>query len=363
MERTALPKEKLLVIELWGIGDLILSTPFLRSVADQYEVTLVGKEHARSTLGYTFPRIQFIEWNAPWTAFRGKYRFWHWNWRALFQVIHKLRLLRPEFAVSVRKDPRDHFLMWLVKARKRVGFGVHGSTMFLTDSLPFSRDKSCHVVEDWFAISSHLVPRSAAKQLCVRLDQRSYADDRTRNLLLPQPRPVVCLHAGARIPVRRWPERNFAELIRRLRERFDFHLLLIPDPDGYGRALASAADQVADNLSVEQLIAVIGKVDLLISNDSAPAHIAAACGTPVIAIFGPTDPARFRPWSEHQHVVVRDICPYRPCFDYCRFPEPFCLTKLRPDLVWPEIEERVSDWIKQAVLPSTFQRAAASITP
>jgi ADP-heptose:LPS heptosyltransferase len=235
--------------------------------------------------------------------------------------------------------------------------------MFLTDSLPFSRDKSCHVVEDWFAISSHLVPRSAAKQLCVRLDQRSYADDRTRNLLLPQPRPVVCLHAGARIPVRRWPERNFAELIRRLRERFDFHLLLIPDPDGYGRALASAADQVADNLSVEQLIAVIGKVDLLISNDSAPAHIAAACGTPVIAIFGPTDPARFRPWSEHQHVVVRDICPYRPCFDYCRFPEPFCLTKLRPDLVWPEIEERVSDWIKQAVLPSTFQRAAASITP
>jgi ADP-heptose:LPS heptosyltransferase len=173
---------------------------------------------------------------------------------------------------------------------------------------------------------------------------------------------VVCLHAGARIPVRRWPERNFAELIRRLRGRFDFHLLLIPDPDGYGRALASAADEVADNLSVEQLIAVIGEADLLISNDSAPAHIAAACGTPVIAIFGPTDPVRFKPWSEHQHVVIRDICPYRPCFDYCRFSEPFCLTKLRPDLVWPEIEEQVFDWIKQAVLPSMLQRAAASIT-
>jgi ADP-heptose:LPS heptosyltransferase len=181
MERTALPEEKLLVIELWGIGDLILSTPFLRSVTDKYQVTLVGKRHACSTLGDTFPRIQFIEWNAPWTVFRGKYKFWHWNWPALFKVIHKLRLLRPDIAVSVRKDPRDHFLMWMIKARKRIGFGVHGSRMLLTDSLPFSRDKTRHVVEDWFAIASHLAPGNAASQLYVRLDHRSYADDRTRS--------------------------------------------------------------------------------------------------------------------------------------------------------------------------------------
>lgn len=362
MERTALPKKKLLVIELWGIGDLILSTPFLKCVTDDYEVTLVGKEHARGTLGDTFPRIQFIEWNAPWTVFRGKYKFWHWDWRAFFNVIHKLRLLRPDVAVSVRKDPRDHLLMWLVKARKRVGFGVHGSTMFLTDSLPFSRDKSRHVVEDWFAISSYLAPENAAKQLYVRLEQRSRADDRTRKLLFQQRRPVICLHVGARIPVRRWPERYFAELIQQLRKHFAFNLLLVPDPDGYGRSLASIADEVVDNLSVEQLIGVIGEADLLISNDSAPAHIAAACGTPVIAIFGPTDPGRFRPWAEHQLVVIRDICPYRPCFDYCRFSEPFCLTRLYPEDVWHEIHRYILKLIASEVLSPVLLRAERDTT-
>src|SRR5690348_8015728 len=117
-------KQKLLVVELWGIGDLILSSHFLQSASEAYDIILVGKRHARATLGETFPNMQFIEWNAPWTAFRRKYRFWRWDWRAFFAVIKQLRSLRPDIAVSVRKDPRDHLLMFLSGARKRVGFGV-----------------------------------------------------------------------------------------------------------------------------------------------------------------------------------------------------------------------------------------------
>lgn len=357
-----LQKERLLVIELWGIGDLILSTSFLRNIIDRYEVTLVGKKHARATLGGTFPDLQFIEWNAPWTVFHGKYKFWQWDWPSLFNVIHKLRLFRPDIAVSVRKDPRDHLLMWMVGAKRRVGFPTIGSRLLLTDSIYWSKDHPRHVVEDWLSLTESLNPNGEAAQKTLWLQCSNYAG-RVRDISPVVRRPVVCLHVGARIPVRRWPESYFAELIRRLRGRFNLHLLLIPDPDGYGCALTSAADEVADNLSVEQLIAVIGKVDLLISNDSAPAHIAAACKTPVIAIFGPTNPARFGPWSAHQHVVIRDICPYRPCFDYCRFSEPFCLTKLRPDSVWPEIEKQISEWIKQAVLPPTLDRATDSVSP
>jgi ADP-heptose:LPS heptosyltransferase len=350
-------KEKLLVVELWGIGDLILSTPFLERVVDKYEVLLVGKPHASATLGRTYPQLKFIEWDAPWTAFRGKYWFWRWEWRTLFKVVYQLRSWRADVAVSVRKDPRDHFLMWLVRARKRVGFGVHGSEIFLTDLLSFPRDKTRHVVEDWFAIARHLAPQNGDKQLQVRLHHRSYVVHGSRNLLLRPDRPVLCLHVGARIHVRRWPENYFAELIQKLREEFNFHLLLMPDPDGYGRSLATMADEVADNLTVEQLITVIGVADLLISNDSAPAHIAAACGTPVIAIFGPTDPVRFRPWGEPEHVVIRDICPYRPCFDYCHFPEPFCLTRLHPKDVWFEIRDYVLKLIASDILPRAFLRA------
>jgi ADP-heptose:LPS heptosyltransferase len=346
------PKRKLLVVELWGIGDLILSSQFLQSASEDYEITLIGKAHARAVLGDTFPRIEFIEWNAPWTPFRGKYKFWRWDWRVLFGVIRKLRLSRPDVAVSVRKDPRDHLLLWLSGAAKRVGFGVYGSQLSLTDSLSPSA-KVQHVAEDWAVLTRRLIPK-AVQNASIHLEHGQLITDRVRDRLPQNNRPIVCLHVGARIAVRRWPESYFADLIKKMRSRFDFHLILIPDPDGYGRSLAAASDQTVDDLTVEELIAMISAADLLIANDSAPAHIAAACERPVIAIFGPTDPQRFSPWSKHAHVVIRDICPYRPCFDYCHFPEPICLTKLQPSEVWPEIEEQISTWIKGGVLPSTL---------
>jgi ADP-heptose:LPS heptosyltransferase len=349
-----MPREKLLIVELWGIGDLILSTPFLRRIIGRYDIVLLGKRHARATLGPTYRAIQFIEWDGPWTKFRGKYRFWRWDWGAFFALIRKLRSLRPDVAVSVRKDPRDHLLMWMVGAKRRVGFPTYGSGLLLTDPLSWSINRPCHVVDDWLSLSKRLTPNGESAEDTVWLQCENYVGSRVRNISPVAGRSVVCLHVGARIAVRRWPESYFAQLIEKLRSRFDFSLLLIPDPDGYGRRLANLADQVSDNLTVEELIATIGSSDLLISNDSAPAHIAAACETPVIAIFGPTDPGRFRPWGEHQHVVIRDICPYRPCFDYCRFPEPFCLTKLAPEDVWPEIEERISQWINTGVLPKTL---------
>jgi ADP-heptose:LPS heptosyltransferase len=350
-------KQKLLVVNLWGIGDLILSSPFLRSAAKDYEVTLVGKAHARAALGDTFPDIQFIEWNAPWTVFRGKYKFWRWDWYALLNAIRQLRLLRPDAAVSVRKDPRDHLLLWLCGARRRVGFGIYGSGLFLTDPLTHPA-KVRHVVEDWIALAEHLAPGAILYGRSeVHLEHGRLVTERVRDRLPQTDRPIICLHVGARIATRRWPEAYFVELVGRLRSRFDFHLILIPDPDGYGRSLAAVADQTVENLTVEELISIISAADLLIANDSAPAHIGAACKCPVIAIFGPTDPQRFRPWSKHAHVVIRDICPYRPCFDYCHFPEPICLTRLQPQEVWLEIEEQISEWVKSGALPLKLDRA------
>ena len=355
-------KQTLLILELWGIGDLILCTSFLRQIPEDYHVVLLGKKHARATLAPTYRNIEFIQWDAPWTRFRGKYRLWRWDWRTVIAVIQKLRRLRPEFAVSVRKDPRDHFLMWMVGARRRIGFGTTQSKLFLTDSLAWSKDHPRHIVDDWLALSRYLFPNNQHNQNRPWLDCDSYTRSRLPPRSVLGKRLSLCLHVGARIPVRRWPESYFAQLIEELRARFNFHISLIPDPDGYGRQIAHLVDEVIDDLRIAELIATIGRCDLLISNDSAPSHIAAACGTPVIVIFGPTDPTRFRPWAEHQHVVIRDFCPYRPCFDYCHFPEPFCLTKLRPNLVWPEIEQQISGWITEGVLPSVFNDEASSTT-
>ena len=126
---------------------------------------------------------------------------------------------------------------------------------------------------------------------------------------------------------------------------------MIPDPDGYGSSLAPLADWVLPDLTLSGLADVLSRVDLLLCNDSGPAHLAAAFGRPTIPIFGPSEPAWFRPWGTQHKVIIRDFCPWRPCFDYCTFPEPYCMTKLLPNRVWPEIREHLHHLIASGVLP------------
>ena len=64
-------KPKLLVIELWGLGDLTMATTLIARALEAYEVVLLAKPHAVPLLKPAFPTLRFVEWHAPWTAFRG----------------------------------------------------------------------------------------------------------------------------------------------------------------------------------------------------------------------------------------------------------------------------------------------------
>jgi heptosyltransferase-2 len=346
---------KLLVLELWGLGDLTFSTPMLRGAVQRFHVTLVGKAHARPLLAATFPQIDFIAYDAPWSAYRDKYRLWRWRWRELLTLLARLRGQRFDAAVSVRNDPRDHLFLRLAGAKRRFGFPVRGSQALLTDPLVRSRAKQ-HKVEDWRDIGRAL-DFPGMDTAMPQLAHAAYRAPRVDALLRGVAKPLVCLHPGARIAVRRWPEKNFAYVVERLRREGDFHLALIPDPDGYGLGLAPLADTVLPPLDVAELVDVLGRAELLLCNDSGPGHIASCCGRPAIVIFGPTDPDWFRPWGEQHHLVIRDICPWRPCFDYCKFSEPYCMTKLLPDKVWPEIREHLHALRAQGIIAPEMVKA------
>jgi len=345
---------KLLVLEFWGLGDLTFSTPLLQAAVSRFAVTLVGKAHARPLLAPTFPGMRFIGYDAPWSAYRGKYDLRKWNWPELLMLVTRLRRERFDAAVSVRNDPRDHLLMRMVGAGRRYGFPRRGSHLFLTNPRLRSRVKQ-HKVEDWRDLGRALdLPGMETAE--PRLDHSQYRTSLGDQVFAGLRKPVVCLHPGARIAVRRWPEPYFEQVIHKLRQTFDFHLILVPDPDGYGSTLVPLADTVLRPLTIRELVDVLGRTDLLLCNDSGPGHLAASCGRPAIPIFGPTDPDWFRPWGDIHHLVIRDICPIRPCFDYCRFPEPYCLTRLLPQEAWPEIGAHIRYLISRGVLPRELQR-------
>ena len=338
MSADALPSApRCLVVELWGLGDATIMTSLLQGLlARGWHVTVLAKPASRALLAPTYPAVEWIELDAPWTAFRGKYRLWAWPWRRLASVLRRLWAGRFDAAVSVRKDPRDAGLMALAGIPRRLGFATRLGRPFLTDALP--SDPRAHRVDDWWALLDRLTGGTAPR-LPPRLAAEPERKARFAALLRRPGEPLLAVHCGARIAVRRWPEASFRALLAALRGESRFRLALFPDPDGYGAGLADLADETLARIGLPDLVAALACADALVCNDSGPAHIAAALGVPVLALFGPTAPEWFRPFGEAHHVVIRDICAYRPCLDACRFPEPYCLTRLTPEEAWPEARD------------------------
>jgi ADP-heptose:LPS heptosyltransferase len=330
--------KKCLVIELWWIGDGTLMTPILQGLQAQgWKITVLGKRQNRILLEEDYPEVSWIEFNAPWTAFHGKYKLWRWPWHDLLRVLKEVRRHRFDAAVSIRRDPRDHFLVWLVRIPRRVGIRAPFGFRFLNQPLP-PPPADHHRVEDWWNAQQRTCPE-ASTLLPPKLTVSPGLKQRYQAQFSADPRPVLALHCGARNVVRRWPEHYMRELVAALRAEFEFQLVLYPDTDDYGRGLADVADHVLSGVTLPELKASLACARLLIANDSGPGHVADALGVPVVTIFGPGDPLKMRPFSPDNLVVMRDICPYHPCSDYCRFPEPYCLTQLAPATVFREIRE------------------------
>ena len=312
------------MLELWGLGDLVIATPFLRAAAEKYSVTLLAKPFAQELRPRLWPEVEVISFVAPWTAFRDKYQLWRWPWRELVQLRHRLREKQFDFGVSARWDPRDHLALKLSGARERFGFPRLQSGRCLTREL-VRPDPLAHRLEHW---------RVAGDALGLTLPPRGEIFSAPRDLP-----PRVLIHSGARLPLRVWPLENFRELAARLRQK-NFAVQIACDADQRDWWRARGEDAAAPR-NVGELLALLDGAGAFIGNDSGPGHLAAACGRPTFTLFGPQLPEWFAPLHPASEVFDGKACPYKPCSDYCRFAEPFCLRGVAVADVWPRVENFV----------------------
>lgn len=120
-------KPKLLIIELWQLGDLVVATPFLRAAAEKFDVTMLAKPYAVELQPRLWPGIKILPFNAPWTAFRKKYHFWRWPFLEMFRLCRALTAEKFDIALSPRRvrlggDPRDLLLLKLSAQRNALAF-------------------------------------------------------------------------------------------------------------------------------------------------------------------------------------------------------------------------------------------------
>ena len=311
-------KPKLLILQLWQLGDLMIAMPFIRAASEQFDVTLVAKPYALELRPRFWPDAQVIPFVAPWTAFKGKYRLHRWPWRELLRLRQTLAKEKFDIGLSARWDPRDHFLLWFVGMPQRIGFGRLKSSLLLTDHLG-KPDPREHQYEYW---------RIIGRKLKLNLPNRTAIP-----LSSGRPGGQVLVHTGAGQPVRVWPLPYYQQLVSRLREN-NFPVVVACDPDQREWWLRAGEKNVETPRTVTELLSLLDRSGAMIGNDSGPGHLAAFCSVPTLTIFGPQVPEWFAPLHPETLCIEGHACPYKPCSDYCRFPAPRCLVDISVDEVW-----------------------------
>lgn len=122
--------------------------------------------------------------------------------------------------------------------------------------------------------------------------------------------PFALVNPGAAWPNKRWPAERFGEIASFLHEVRGLRSIVLwgPGEEPLARAVvegSAGAAQLAPVTSLGDLLALSRAASLMVSGDTGPLHIAAAAGTPVVALFGPTDPARNGPWSPADVTISR----------------------------------------------------------
>jgi heptosyltransferase-2/heptosyltransferase-3 len=142
---------------------------------------------------------------------------------------------------------------------------------------------------------------------------------RAASILAAHPGPWIGVHSSGGRESKQWHLDRFAEVARTLARERNATVVLTGSPadrplvDAVKRGLGAVrVIDAAGELDLVVLAALLAKLDLFVTGDTGPMHLAAAVGTPVVALFGPADPRRYGPLAEQRRVVRVDL-PCSPC--------------------------------------------------
>ena len=272
------------------------------------------------------------------------------HWPEMLRSLRWLRAQNFDLVIDLQSLLRSAVFAWLTRGKFLAGLDDtrEGASGFYDLAVP-RQDFSTHAV-DWYL--SVLPPLGVPvhknfewlperKEVAADLKRKwPAAFSSTPHSALRTPH-LIALQPGARWDNKRWPAEHFAALVHELDGKFPsarFAILGGKDDLPLGEKIAAAAPEKCLNLcgatTLPEMIEWVRLCDLLITNDTGPMHVAAAMGKPLLALFGPTAPARTGPYGQLENVMQIEL-PCSPCMKSdCHFAKPNeCLRALTPAAV------------------------------
>ena len=300
--------ERILVIELWNIGDIVLAMPFLsqlRKLFPKARVAMLARPYARTVLEGTGLVDDFIDTELGWSEKSVRRNPFAYHWRELARVRRAIKRGKFDIAFSSRMHVREYVLLALSGAKRRVAFALGYGERVLTDAVPVA-DINRHKVDDWLEL---LKPFGGAvgeehPRLKVSEYERHWAMDFLAQHFVSTEDRLVGLHPGASVPAKRWPLERFAEVATTLAQMPDTRVVAFVSPDGYGDELSRVPNVIAARVTLRELMALVERCDVLVCNDSGPMHVAGALGVPTVSVFGSGINRWFSPLGEGHRLLT-----------------------------------------------------------
>jgi lipopolysaccharide heptosyltransferase II len=324
-----------LVIQTSFLGDVILTTPLIAELARRGPVDVLATPGGATALANN-PDIRSV---IPYDK-----RNTYGSAQGLWQTLKQIRSRRPyEAAYLAQGSFRSGLIAMMTGAKERIGFASSTGRLLYTRQVAYRPDRH-HVERLWSLAMSDCADPPTRDQIRPRLypsdEERHRVDSLLRHCGNIE-EPFVALAPGSAWGTKRWP--YYVELAKRLAD--DFRIAVIGS-----KADSEVASQIIDALRPAVVINAVGNLPLLasaeligraqaiVTNDSAPQHLASAMGTPTLTIFGPTVPEfGFGPLSERNTVAGNNSLSCRPCDRHgpqrCPLGHWRCMRELTPEYV------------------------------
>lgn len=340
--REAIPEKNILVIKLGAVGDVILAVPSLRMLREKFPQANIQLMVDKRIAGLV-SKAPYLNGIIP--VDRNKIS----EWKYVTKLARRLRSEGFDASVDLQNSKWTHLLAFLGGIPERYGFSRKPFGFLL--NRPESYAKIIEPpVKNQFRILSKMGVRKLDEALELWTDGSGI--DRVERLLGEElsregvRRVGFVVGSSPKWESKRWPAPYFRELAGRLSRELDCKIVLIGAPEDEQAAVwatdfASVVNLVGKT-TLSDLVPLMKKLDVVVTGDTAPLHVAAAVKARIVALFGPTDPKRHMPPANHATVLARTLqC--QPCYSgTCVIEDKMaCLKKISVDEVFQSVKKHL----------------------
>ena len=355
--------KKILIINPFGIGDVIFSTPLIEILKKNFPDSYIGYICNRrvSELLETNPHIDKI-----FIYEKDDYRdVWKISKigciKKILAFLNDIKKEKFSISIDLSLNYQNSMLLKLVGIKKRVGFNYRNRGRFLTDKIEIEGFDSKHVIEYYLDMLSPLkINReglSVTPEIYISRKNVDWADDFLKDNSFSGADKFVGLIPGCGASwgkdayYRRWSAWKFAEVADYMAEHYKYKILIFGDSkettlcEKVKDAMKSKPLLTCGKTTLGQLAALLDRCDLVITNDGGPLHMAVALKKKTVAIFGPVDENVYGPYPKNERYITissNELC--RPCyknFKYDKCDELNCLKNVKPSDVIKAAEKLI----------------------